>query len=132
MTPSRMTKRTLWGLLAVCLVISALVAGCQANPADKNSVAGGPAAQFVHDSGQAAIQSEKRGTAIDCMNNIAQLHTAIIMYKDDNNAFPAKLEDLPAAVKICETCPETHKPYNYDPTTGEVSCSTPGHEKNTR
>ncbi|MDQ2730182.1 MAG: hypothetical protein M3Y56_00865 [Armatimonadota bacterium] len=119
-------------LIILALIVLGCLAGCGGSDDsnDKSKVAGGPAAQMVHDYGQVQTQSLDRGKATACSSNLSQLRTAIIGYRGDNeNKFPASLADLGPAMRVVTTCPSNNQPYTYDPETGTVKCTNPGHEK---
>jgi len=62
------------------------------------------------------------------MENLRELRMMIQMATDDRNGvFPSSLTDVPDSIKV-RTCPIGGQDYNYDPSTGKVSCTTPGHE----
>jgi len=63
-----------------------------------------------------------------CMENLRELRMMIQMATDDNNGtFPRSLTDVPDSIKV-RTCPIGGQDYVYDPDTGKVHCTTPGHE----
>jgi hypothetical protein len=65
-----------------------------------------------------------------CRSNLGQVRAAIQTAKASmEEGFPPSLEDLhlPSELTYCRVPP--HEPYTYDPTTGEVHCTHPGHEK---
>lgn len=62
-----------------------------------------------------------------CRNNLAQLRAAIGIRAGTGEGNPPSLEGLSAGVEL--SCPAGGEPYHYDPTTGEVHCVHPGHEK---
>jgi hypothetical protein len=45
-----------------------------------------------------------------------------------DETYPASLNELglPASMLVC---PVSQQPYQYDPTTGQVRCTTPGHTR---
>ena len=61
---------------------------------------------------------------VECMNNLNQLRSLIQMSATENGAFPKALDSRSAINR----CPVSNKPYTYDPQTGTVKCTTPGHE----
>lgn len=71
----------------------------------------------------------QRAEGVGCQENLKQLREMIMMAKDENEngSYPASLEQLSGAEKIIY-CPVCHKEYQYDPTTGRVWCTFPGHE----
>ncbi|MHB9108262.1 MAG: hypothetical protein ACYDCO_14495 [Armatimonadota bacterium] len=63
-----------------------------------------------------------------CQSNIGQLRLAIQMATDDRGGiFPGSLTDVPESIKM-RACPVGGQDYAYDPNTGKVWCTTPGHE----
>ena len=78
------------------------------------------------ESGTAPIQ---RARAADCWNNIHQIALALQMAAASEEHPP---QDIHAALRYGVTeemlrCPETGKPYRFDPQTQIISCGTPGH-----
>ena len=65
----------------------------------------------------------------ECINNLQQLRDALMIYQTDNEKYPAQLTELPKIPQSFFTCPESHQPYTYDSTTGQVHCTRAGHEK---
>ena len=64
--------------------------------------------------------------SVECRNNLSQIRAAIQMRTTTDETYPASLNELglPASMLIC---PVSRQPYQYDPTTGQVRCTTPGH-----
>jgi len=63
-----------------------------------------------------------------CSSSLRQIRMAIDYYKAENGQPPATLQDLKMPTSgSFYTCPATGQPYRYDPNSGTVSCSTPGH-----
>jgi hypothetical protein len=52
------------------------------------------------------------------------------MEKDGHmsNELPATLQQMKVPADM-QSCPQSKKPYVYDPAAGTVACVTPGHEK---
>jgi hypothetical protein len=74
-------------------------------------------------------RSADRSLAIQCDNNLHQLRRSLtIAYTTSApSVFPTayqSLTDVPETVKMC---PETKSPYAYNPQTGQIYCTTPGH-----
>lgn len=61
---------------------------------------------------------------IECANNLKQLRALLEMTNADAGRYPAALNPRSAMSR----CPVSDKPYSYDPRTGRVWCTTPGHE----
>lgn len=70
----------------------------------------------------------ERSKGVDCANNLRQIRTAIDMYKQDNERPPAAIQDLRGLSPSMFNCSVSGKPLSYDPATGRVWCTTPGHE----
>lgn len=70
-----------------------------------------------------AAMSKAQGTA--CSSNLQQQRAYIQMQVTDTEQFPAGLETQGGI----DRCPDSGQPYAYDPQTGAVSCTTPGHER---
>lgn len=47
------------------------------------------------------------------INNITQLHTALMVYKQDHGKYPASLSDASNYMYKIPTDPSTHQPYSY-------------------
>jgi hypothetical protein len=45
----------------------------------------------------------------------------------EDGSYPESLNSIPEAARI-STCPISHQPYTYDPSTGQVHCTFQGHE----
>jgi type II secretory pathway pseudopilin PulG len=75
-----------------------------------------------------AAMNAAKGTA--CKSQLAQIRTAIAQYRmeDGGNKNPSSLSVLKLGSGTFTQCPESKQPYSYDPTTGTVKCTTPGHE----
>jgi hypothetical protein len=64
-----------------------------------------------------------------CQPNLEQIRETIQMYRDDHDGQnPPSLQDLGLPAKILR-CPVSKQDYQYDPTTGRVWCTFPGHEQ---
>lgn len=64
--------------------------------------------------------------SVECRNNLSQIRAAIQMRVTTEETYPASLSELglPASMLVC---PVSQQPYQYDPTNGQVRCTTPGH-----
>lgn len=72
----------------------------------------------------------KRAESVECMNNLQQIRSAITLYTNQNEQNPPSLDAISGSIsKTTFKCPVSGIPYNYDPSSGKVSCATPGHEK---
>ncbi|MFN3689910.1 MAG: type II secretion system protein [Fimbriimonadales bacterium] len=89
---------------------------------------GGSGSQVPGASPPASRVSEVRQSAesIECRNNLSQIRAAIQMRLTTEETYPASLQELglPASMLVC---PVSGQPYQYDSTTGQVKCPTPGH-----
>ncbi len=68
----------------------------------------------------------QRAKGVACENNLQQVRSAIATYQAQNGGFPPDLQSLQVGVPL--TCPVGGEPYQYDPNTGQVHCTHPGHE----
>ena len=74
-------------------------------------------------------QAEYAARDTVCRSNIGQVRQALILAKSANEEkFPENLEDTKLPKEFYK-CPLGGEPYIYDPTTGQVHCPHPGHEK---
>lgn len=74
----------------------------------------------------------ERAQSVACQNNLQQIRYAITMYSQTNERPPATLAEAAQSGGLSESmlkCDVSGKPYNYDPNTGKVWCTTPGHER---
>jgi len=73
----------------------------------------------------------KRAEGVSCINNLQQVRNAITLYTSQNDGqFPSSLDAISSGMgSSMFKCPVSGIQYNYDPASGRVSCSTPGHEK---
>ncbi len=70
-------------------------------------------------------QALEKAHGVECANNLNQLRAMIQMEVADKGGYPKALDPRVALNR----CPVSDKPYVYDPQTGTVKCTTPGHEK---
>lgn len=64
-----------------------------------------------------------------CRSNLSQVRQSLMIYGSTvDEAKPASLDDLKLPAQVLE-CPIGHEKYTYDPTSGQVYCPHPGHEK---
>ena len=74
-------------------------------------------------------RAKYRALDYECMTQLSQLRQSIEIHADPvEGTFPAKLEETSLGAKFYE-CPIGHERYDYDPATGKVKCTHPGHEK---
>ncbi|HEY3281134.1 MAG TPA: hypothetical protein VGN26_02575 [Armatimonadota bacterium] len=78
-------------------------------------------------------QAKQRGQDVVCMNNLNQIRTAIRMAAQTGTeeGNPPSLQALSAQgiTPSMELCPVSNRPYVYNPQTGQVACTTPGHQR---
>ena len=70
-------------------------------------------------------QAMDKAHGVECSSNLSQLRASIQMDSADKGQFPAALNPKSGL----SLCPVSGQLYKYDPQTGEVHCTTPGHEK---
>lgn len=76
-------------------------------------------------------QSFARAKDEVCMSNLRSLRQAIELARSqsEDSVNPATITELAGIPKSMVIDPIDKKPYNYDPTTGNVKCDHPGHSK---
>ena len=81
-------------------------------------------------SGEKGKSPVQRAQGTVCLSNLNQMRQSISILKmgDENEANPQSLADLKFPAEVL-TCPDGKQGYLYDPTTGQVRCPTPGHER---
>ncbi|MDH7482266.1 MAG: type II secretion system protein [Armatimonadota bacterium] len=75
---------------------------------------------------------KERAESVECMNNLRNIRAAIEMYRQTGEGkFPTTLAELESSgvSESIRKCPVSGKEYKYDPSTGTVSCTYPGHER---
>ena len=70
-------------------------------------------------------QAIDRGKMVECAANLKNLRAEIELFQIEHDRYPEKFNPSGAA----GTCPVSGKPYVYNPQTGEIHCTTPGHEQ---
>jgi len=65
-----------------------------------------------------------KARGIECRNNLNQLRMLVQMGISESGQPPAQLDPSTGI----GACPISGQPYSYDPQTGRVWCTTPGHE----
>lgn len=68
----------------------------------------------------------RKAHSTECQNNVRQLRM-MVSTEQTEDGYPASLLDISGAAAI-SICPVSKQAYSYDPTTGEVKCTFPGHE----
>jgi hypothetical protein len=116
------------------LVVGMLLVSC----ASKKTAAPPPTADAT--SGGLSVTSEpaqslpgrvvQHAMGTECKNNLDQIRQMIMIYRSDNNGEnPPSLSALQCLPGKMQQCPISHTDYAYDPSTGEVHCTFPGHEQ---
>ncbi|HUS81530.1 MAG TPA: type II secretion system protein [Armatimonadota bacterium] len=123
MTRAHMHRRPGMMLVELLLVVAiiALVAGAYYGLGrDRGEGDNGEGARTTP--GQ-AIEAAKKA---ECANNLSQLRMLIQSEMTVESDYPRKLNAENGGALT--HCPVSGKPYQYDPRTGRVWCTTPGHE----
>jgi hypothetical protein len=137
LSADRRSERGSWsliGMLAALVIMMVLtlilLGGPQALTGGKKGGSGGGMLGNIEGAGGAvAVRNEARETV--CANNLQQIRTALQMAGTNEEGYPQTLQELAQANPGLQiVCPVGGEPYNYDPTTGKVSCVHPGHERN--
>jgi hypothetical protein len=68
-----------------------------------------------------------KGKETQCMSNLRQIRMMLNAQSQSGEQLPATLQDM--KLGSAGVCPVSGQPYQYDATTGQVKCTTPGHEK---
>lgn len=68
----------------------------------------------------------EKAKSVECANNLRQLRMLIQTEMTVDSDYPKKLNAENGGALT--HCPVSGKPYSYDPRTGRVWCTTPGHE----
>ncbi len=69
----------------------------------------------------------EKAKSVECANNLRQLRMLIQTEMTVEGDYPKKLNAENGGALT--HCPVSGKAYSYDPRTGRVWCTTPGHEK---
>ena len=79
--------------------------------------------------GESRVMSpSQRARGVECQSYLRQIRQAITMAQTTDTELPPQLTGLPGVTPAIARCPETQQPYSYHAATGQVRCSTPGHE----
>lgn len=70
-------------------------------------------------------QAVDRAKEVECQNMLKQVRMAIDMEKMQSGQPPSA---IPSDMANYAKCPQTETAYQYNPQTGQVNCTTPGHE----
>ncbi|UCH33270.1 MAG: hypothetical protein JSV65_11885 [Armatimonadota bacterium] len=68
----------------------------------------------------------EQARAVECQQNLRGLRQEIAAYRMDAEQPPGSLAEIRGGAKACSV---SGNPYAYDPATGTVRCTTPGHER---
>jgi len=109
---------TLIGLLAAIVIIGILFVVLYGRGGGPTGAGGGGAATTLGG-------AKDRAQDVLCQSNINQVRVALSIYQGNSGHYPPSLEDLQGGVAL--SCPVGGEPYQYDPTTGQVRCTHPGH-----
>jgi len=71
-------------------------------------------------------QVKDKATGVECQSNLRQLRMSIDMEKQVSDQPPAT---LPSGLESISKCPISGQAYTYDARTGQVGCTTQGHER---
>ena len=108
---------TLIGLLVVIVIIGIMLA-----------MYAGPGGEGGGSSGGTVLGgSVDQARSTVCRSNLSQFRQAVQTEVGLTGAYPVSLEALRLGVPA--TCPVGGEPYDYDPTTGQIHCVHPGHER---
>jgi type II secretory pathway pseudopilin PulG len=72
-------------------------------------------------------QAVDKAQGVDCRNMLQQARASIQMATMENEDRPPA--SIPSDMAAYAKCPDTGQPYSYDPQTGRVWCTAPGHDK---
>jgi len=111
---------TLIGLLVVIVIIGIMLA-MYAGPSGKGGGSGGAGG------GTVLGGSVRQARSTVCRNNLSQFRQAVQVEVNLTGAYPVSLEALQLGLPA--SCPGGDEPYDYDPTTGQIQCVHPGHER---
>jgi type II secretory pathway pseudopilin PulG len=64
----------------------------------------------------------ERTKQVQCLAQIRRLETALQMYRAEHGQFPTNLGELEDMGESEFVCPVTGSRYEYDPTTGKITC----------
>jgi len=110
--------QTLIGLLAVIVIISIMAV-----------VFLKPGGDGRNKGKSMPTQVKERAQGVECKNNLNQLRQAIMMMTQTDEAKPKSLREISGIPESMFSCPVGGQPYQYDPSTGQVRCVCPGHER---
>ena len=64
----------------------------------------------------------ERGKGVQCLAQIRRIETALQMYRAEHAQYPSDLSELDDLSDDEFFCPVTGSRYDYNPTTGKVTC----------
>lgn len=105
---------------AIIVIVAYLLYG-QRNVVGPGGV--GPSGEAQTGPGAAINQAR----ALECQQNLRGIRQAIAAHRLDSEQPPGSLSEL--RIGGVTSCPVSGNPYVYDPQTGTVRCTTPGHER---
>lgn len=126
-------QRGSWSLIGI-LVVTAVVLGLFAylfltahNAQDKavNQELGNVAGSTKTTVPGKAMDAAKNSA---CQQDLATVRQAISTYQTTEGSFPPSLDAAGIKNPTLLKCPLGGEPYQYDPNTGTVKCTHPGHE----
>lgn len=120
--------QTLVSTLMVVLIIGVLAVGLYIG---FQSMGGGAEGKSARPDGQGQTivgQSMLRARDEQCRSHLAQVRAAIQMNTTFDEGYPNDLAQLRLGDSLTR-CPIGGEPYAYDPQTGQVACTHPGHER---
>ncbi|MBW3622763.1 MAG: hypothetical protein KY468_05060 [Armatimonadetes bacterium] len=96
--------------------------------------------QADQDARGAIVGTDKRTTpgasldqakGVECANNLRQCRLAIQMEREtgEEGKLPPTLTGVSGITPSIASCPANGRPYLYNPQTGVVQCTTPGHQQ---
>lgn len=120
---ARQGQASLIGLLVVVAIIMVAVYFLWLRPGGGQQQA---PPRFEGEATTTLGRAMQAGQGVECQNNLQQLRAAIQMESIDTGQPPAQLSP---SWGVSLKCPVSGQPYQYDPNTGRVWCTTPGHER---
>lgn len=69
----------------------------------------------------------EKAESVECMSNLNQIRQNLQMETGTGEAAPERIDQ--GVTASISRCPVSNQPYNYDPRTVKVWCTTPGHER---
>jgi len=127
---------TLIGLVLAAAIIVALVvvlyggAGGKLSPRSRLEQAEKETGTKVEVKPGQSVVGAVRDKSMDpvCQSNLRQIRAYLQMSQASDGQYPPTLEARKIGSGSILVCPLSKQPYSYDPSTGTVRCTTPGHE----